>query len=575
MVSRVKTWVAAETLTASDLNAEFNNVVNSLKTATADHIDLTDVYAWSGAHSWSAATTHTNTLTVGVNDAGHDVKFFGDTNGAYCLFDASADDLKLVGAAGLTVAGTSALTVTTASTITASGVLSVDDTTDSTSTTTGSIHTDGGLGVVKDAYFGDDVTVNGAIATTDANAANTANTGRLSFEGSNVTQLGAWGADASTAGILKFTTRSSDSSVNNTGIVIDGSGDVAIGTTTPAGALSVYGISRFSRQDSTPTGTANTVMNDAVFGSIETASTGITILGTGQLGIAFGDAASTEIGQIRYQHSTDAMEFRTNGVEAMRIDSDQKIFTGGETANTFARDGSLTLQGGGDAYSILFFKMDNCNHGVTGVDEADTYGSIGPVGSQTGGLMIRGLKETGQSKDAVVIQGILDESAGDTTKGTGAVGCVTIRSYLESSNSYGTMGADENLLVIGNSSTTRFIFDAEGSAHADVEWTTYDTHDDIQMIRDIEAVMVPNLFGDAVKYREDDLVKYGLFGKDSIRQESNGKTRGMMNTSKMLMLHHGTLKKIADRQDGYEDRLASVQLQLNEANSKLARLEMN
>ena len=79
MVSRVKTWVAAETLTASDLNAEFNNVVNSLKTATADHIDLTDVYAWSGAHSRSAATTHTNTLTVGVNDTGHDGKFFGAT----------------------------------------------------------------------------------------------------------------------------------------------------------------------------------------------------------------------------------------------------------------------------------------------------------------------------------------------------------------------------------------------------------------------------------------------------------------------------------------------------------------
>ena len=45
------------------------------------------------------------TLTVGVDDTGHDVKFFGATSGAYMLWDESADDLKLVGAAGLTVAG--------------------------------------------------------------------------------------------------------------------------------------------------------------------------------------------------------------------------------------------------------------------------------------------------------------------------------------------------------------------------------------------------------------------------------------------------------------------------------------
>ena len=45
------------------------------------------------------------TVTVGVDDTGLDVKFFGATSGAYMLWDESADDLKLVGAAGLTVAG--------------------------------------------------------------------------------------------------------------------------------------------------------------------------------------------------------------------------------------------------------------------------------------------------------------------------------------------------------------------------------------------------------------------------------------------------------------------------------------
>ena len=55
------------------------------------------------------------TITVGVDNAGHDVKFFGDTASAYMLWDTSADDLILAGAAGLSVAGTSALAAVTVS----------------------------------------------------------------------------------------------------------------------------------------------------------------------------------------------------------------------------------------------------------------------------------------------------------------------------------------------------------------------------------------------------------------------------------------------------------------------------
>ncbi len=46
-----------------------------------------------------------NTLTVGVDDTGHDVKFFGATGGSYLLWDESADDLILAGAGGIVVAG--------------------------------------------------------------------------------------------------------------------------------------------------------------------------------------------------------------------------------------------------------------------------------------------------------------------------------------------------------------------------------------------------------------------------------------------------------------------------------------
>ena len=77
------------------------------------------------------------------------------------------------------------------------------------------------------------LTVTGAITTTAANLINTANTGKLSFEGSNVTQLASWGTNNSTGGILQLKTKSADSSINNNGITIDGAGRVGIGNTAP------------------------------------------------------------------------------------------------------------------------------------------------------------------------------------------------------------------------------------------------------------------------------------------------------------------------------------------------------
>ena len=72
----------------------------------------------------AGALSNQGTVTVGVDDTGYDVKFFGATSGSYMLWDESADDLILGGAAGLTVAG-----VLTGASLDISGDIDVDGTT--------------------------------------------------------------------------------------------------------------------------------------------------------------------------------------------------------------------------------------------------------------------------------------------------------------------------------------------------------------------------------------------------------------------------------------------------------------
>ncbi len=129
------------------------NLVISASDATARSVT---VYNTNGGMQFLADATTGDFYLKQVNSSGADEEdwIFGDrSDGSLTLYQ---NDSPFLDADGTSVDLTGL--------ITSAGVLSVDDTTDSSSTTTGSIHTDGGLGVVKNSFFGNKVTITQAAA---------------------------------------------------------------------------------------------------------------------------------------------------------------------------------------------------------------------------------------------------------------------------------------------------------------------------------------------------------------------------------------------------------------------------
>jgi len=109
------------TATTIDINGAINAsgeiIAASLDISGNIDVDGTanlDVVDIDGAVNIAAATTMLGTLTVGVNDTGHDVKIFGATSGKYVEWDESVDRLTVSGnAVGLIVGLTDGSTIST------------------------------------------------------------------------------------------------------------------------------------------------------------------------------------------------------------------------------------------------------------------------------------------------------------------------------------------------------------------------------------------------------------------------------------------------------------------------------
>ena len=528
------------------MNIDENNV---------DYSGADGIMVLARTQTRTAALTILNTLTIGVNDTGHDVKFFGATTGKSMLWDESADKLIVTGdfsSSGTTTLPTGTivgtLTLASGSITDSSGAITFSNENLSTTgtfsagTTTvtsllNSVNDGGAIGASGTA-FSDLFLASGAVVNFSAgNVTLTHSAGLLTLLGGGVTVgVDDTGYDVkmfgATAGKFLLWDESEDTLLLNDNTIL------TFGTGADA---DIY-------YDGT-----NLIINPAVVGSgkviVQHASTPYFQVSDTTNPTTLSFLCDNDTCIIRSETAHPIL-FGYNTVEFMRLAAGGILHVG-DTANTFMTQGINIYQGASDN-EITAWKSSDVAHGITTNLETDTFGTIKKAVATLGGLEVRGATE--HSSQALTLMGYTGATT-NTDKTTAGYGAVRITAQEITGTTVGVVSADGNLCSIDSDGTVRFIFDVEGSAHADVAWTTFDTEDDFQLIKDVEANLVPDIFGEAVRYKEDDLVALGLFGKDSIRVEPNGRKRGMMNQTRMVMLHHGALNKMVDAFRNMESRL--------------------
>ena len=354
----------------------------------ADTAHLTTTQTFSGAKTFSAAAQFSNTVTVGVNGTGYDVQLFGDTDGSSVLWDQSADDLILTNA-GLAVGSDATGDVYYRD---ANGFLARLG-----ASTDGHVLTTGGSGTIpaweaapgSGSFSGPgSSTENAVVRFTNTSGNSGDNSGILIDDSNNVTGAGnvtlsgeldaatgdfsgiidvagaatlaslvctaggtfggaysgGSGATISTAGVGQFNgALTTDGALTATTTLLVGA------TGSPDGTLNVV--------ESSSGATANASNNTLV---LEAATNvGMSLLcNDGAIGrISFGDATTATMGQIGYNHGTNAMFFNTNNTNYMGISSagDVTLNTGNLVIGTSGKgiDFSATADSGGMTSELL------------------------------------------------------------------------------------------------------------------------------------------------------------------------------------------------------------------------------
>jgi hypothetical protein len=224
----------------------------------------------------------------------------------------------------------------------------------------------------------------------------------------------------------------------------------------------------------------------------------------------------------------------------INISTGAAISTGQETAPDVDGNGLCLNQLTNDGRIMTFKSTGDVAHGRTSYAETDTFAKFSKTQSQ-GGLSIEAYNGTSGAYSLYLTAGASGE---DTTKSTSAQGPTYIANRVASGTSFLSVGSNANMFVVANTSSAKFIVDAEGDLHADGSATSvYDNYEDAQLVRALDLSkgqeikgLINSKFDQYINYNHETLANAGLVGR-----EEDGTPNHFINVTGMQRLHNGAI----------------------------------
>ncbi|MFH0900681.1 MAG: hypothetical protein V2A73_08645 [Pseudomonadota bacterium] len=234
---------------------------------------------------------------------------------------------------------------------------------------------------------------------------------------------------------------------------------------------------------------------------------------------------------------------RLGGTAGLLQCTDAGLLLLNDTANAKSTIGFTINQGAADN-EILSLKSSDVAHAMTTNHEADTYACMKKVLATDGGLLVEGLTET---TIAIGLGGRATST--NEWRNTSAEGTITVdASKNDAGGSFGTLGANQNMVVFRDHQTARFILDSDGDSHQDVgtAWTNFDDYDDVALLTALSAgVSRP---GDVVRERFGQFLSANRPALEQARLVTfNDDGHHFVNMSRLTMLLVGAVRQLGDR----------------------------
>jgi len=242
------------------------------------------------------------------------------------------------------------------------------------------------------------------------------------------------------------------------------------------------------------------------------------------------------------------------GYEYLRIGCGPRIFIK-ESANAKMSYG-ITINQVSTDNEVLAFKSSDISHGVTSVTETDTYAKFEKEQEGNGGLRIVGLSDSGAR--AVYIRTIARDQTNTRSTSASAPFQVTANRQCPSDNTlYTNLEADKNIVVFGNMSAAKFIFDSDGCSFQDGGgWTNFDDYCDPALVRSIGKHLTRE--DDPIQANFNNFLAYNRCQLEAAKLVTFNDFDGhhFINTSRLAMLHNGAIWQLSERIKAVETQLA-------------------